>query len=111
MEHLADILGQSDVDTLHCPVTTDTGGLACLKPRAILVNTARGELLEATLRSGRLAAAAIDTLAQEPPGQHSLLSAWRSREDWLAGRLIITPHLHSIPIMRRSKCVPMQQGR
>lgn len=104
VERLADILAQSDIITLHCPATEETrgmlnaDGLARLKPGAILVNTARGELLEdldalqAALRSGHLAAAAIDTLTQEPPGHHPLLSAWRDRDDWLAGRLVITPH-------------------
>jgi len=101
---LDDLLAQSDIVTLHCPTTTETRGmlnaegLARLKPGAILVNTARGELLddfdalEASLKSGRLRAAAIDTLAQEPPRDHPLLSAWRNREEWLAGRLVITPH-------------------
>ncbi len=102
--HLGDLFAQSDIVTLHCPATEETrgmlgaDGLARMKPGAILVNTARGELtddldaLEASLRSGQLAAAAIDTLAQEPPGDHPLLLAWRKREDWLAGRLVITPH-------------------
>jgi D-3-phosphoglycerate dehydrogenase len=31
-------------------------------------------------------------LVEEPPGDHPLLKAWREREDWLAGRLVITPH-------------------
>ena len=103
-ERLDDLLVQSDIVTLHCPATSETRGLlgaeglARLKPGAIVVNTARGELiedldaLEAALRSGQIAAAAIDTLAKEPPGDHPLLSAWRNREDWLDGRLVITPH-------------------
>ncbi|MFT4149426.1 MAG: C-terminal binding protein [Paracoccaceae bacterium] len=104
VERLDDLLARSDVVTLHCPATQDSRGLlraqglARMKRGAILVNTARGELtddldaLEAALRSRHLAAAAIDTLPQEPPGPHPLLDAWRQREDWLAGRLIITPH-------------------
>ncbi len=104
VDRLDDILSRSDILTLHCPATAETQGLldadtlSRVKPGAILVNTARGELLsdldalENALRSGRLAAAAIDTLAQEPPRQHPLLSAWRNREEWLAGRLVITPH-------------------
>lgn len=104
VNRIGDLLGQSDVVTLHCPATAATRGLlgatglAQMKPGALLVNTARGELtndldaLEAALRSGHLAAAAIDTLPQEPPGPHPLLQAWRGREDWLAGRLVITPH-------------------
>lgn len=103
-DRLEDLLAQSDVVTLHCPATNETRGLlnasslSRLKPGSIVVNTARGELiddldaLETALRSGHLAAAAIDTLIKEPPGDHPLLAAWRDREDWLAGRLVITPH-------------------
>lgn len=101
---LEDLLGVADVVTLHCPATPRTRGLMRaeglmrMKPGAILINTARGELtddldaLETALRSGHLAAAAIDTLAQEPPPPHPLLEAWRQRAAWLAGRLVITPH-------------------
>lgn len=103
-DRLDALFARSDIVTLHCPANTETrgildaDGLARLKPGAIVVNTARGELiedldaLEAALRSGHLAAAAIDTLVEEPPGNHPLLSAWRDRENWLAGRLVITPH-------------------
>ncbi|TDK32329.1 C-terminal binding protein [Rhizobium deserti] len=101
---LDELLGRSDIVTLHCPATAETRGMlngdgfGRLKPGAIVVNTARGELiddldaLEQALRSGHLAAAAIDTLVEEPPGDHALLRAWRDREEWLAGRLVITPH-------------------
>jgi D-3-phosphoglycerate dehydrogenase len=103
-DRLDDLLAQADIVTLHCPANEETrglldaAGLARLKPGAIIVNTARGELLDdldaldAALRSGHVAAAAIDTLAQEPPRDHPLLTAWRERADWLAGRLVITPH-------------------
>ncbi len=103
-ETLDELFDQSDILTLHCPANAqtrgllDADGLACLKPGVMIVNTARGELLddldalEAALKSGHVAAAAIDTLVQEPPLEHPLLSAWRERADWLAGRLVITPH-------------------
>ncbi|MBW9088810.1 C-terminal binding protein [Rhizobium wenxiniae] len=103
-DQLGDLFAQSDIVTLHCPANAQTRGLlnaeslARLKPGTIIVNTARGELmedldaLEAALRSGQLAAAAIDTLVKEPPGDHPLLTAWRDRDEWLAGRLVITPH-------------------
>jgi D-3-phosphoglycerate dehydrogenase len=103
-DRMDELLAEADIVTIHCPVNAETRGfldaetLSRLKPGAILVNTARGELLddldalETALRTRHLAAAAIDTLAEEPPQNHSLLSAWRNREDWLAGRLVITPH-------------------
>jgi D-3-phosphoglycerate dehydrogenase len=103
-DRLDALFEQADIVTLHCPANGETrgllgkDGLARLKPGAIIVNTARGELiedfdaLEASLRSGHVAAAAIDTLIKEPPGDHPLLTAWRNREEWLAGRLVITPH-------------------
>lgn len=98
------LLAESDIVTFHCPLTSETRGLlnartlAALKPGAILVNTARGELfagldpVEAALRSGHLAALGTDVLPVEPPAPHPLLTAWRTREDWLAGRLVVTPH-------------------
>ncbi|MFT4002218.1 MAG: C-terminal binding protein [Rhizobium sp.] len=104
VERLNDLLGLADIVTLHCPANAETrgmlsgDGLGRLRRGAILVNTARGELLddldalEGALRDGQLAAAAIDTFVEEPPRRHPLLEAWRRRDDWLAGRLVITPH-------------------
>lgn len=104
VERLNELLSRSDIISLHCPANIETRGLldaeglAALKPGTIVVNTARGELIPdldavgQALKSGHLAAIAIDTLLKEPPGDHSLLTAWRNREDWLAGRLVITPH-------------------
>jgi D-3-phosphoglycerate dehydrogenase len=48
--------------------------------------------LESALRSGQVAAAGLDVLPEEPPAAHPLIEAWRRREPWLAGRLVITPH-------------------
>ncbi len=105
VQSLNELLSQSDIVTLHCPLTAETKGmidaaaLERLTPGSILVNTARGQLVadldvvEAALRSGRLAAAGLDVLPDEPPRPHPLLEAWRRREDWLDGRLVITPHV------------------
>ena len=103
-ETLDALLAESDFVTLHCPLTEETRGfidarrLGLVKTGAVLVNTARGALvdsldsLEAALRSGRLAGAGLDVLPEEPPPPHPLLDAWRAREPWLEGRLVVTPH-------------------
>jgi glycerate dehydrogenase len=94
---LAELLPQVDVLSLHCPLTEQTRNLigttqlALLKPSALLLNTARGGLVDEqaladALRSGQLAGAAFDVLSSEPPSADNPL---------LSGdipRLIITPH-------------------
>lgn len=83
---LAALLSQADVVTLHCPSTAQTrrlinrDSIAGMKPGAILVNLARGDLVEtpaliAALRSGQLAAAALDVCDPEPiPANSPLLT-------------------------------------
>lgn len=102
---LADLLSQSDIVSLHCPLTAETRGminartLALFKHGASLVNTSRGPIvadlrcLETALREGRLASVALDVLPQEPPADADpLIRAWRAREPWIDGRLLINPH-------------------
>ena len=99
------LLAQSNILSVHTPLTRDTSGIlgaaqfAALPAGAILVNTARGptmdfDALEAALRSGHLAAAGLDVMPVEPPEEpvHSLLQAYRDRDPALEGRLIVTPH-------------------
>jgi phosphoglycerate dehydrogenase-like enzyme len=76
--NLDDLLSESDVVTLHAPSNASTHHLICdrtlalMKREAILINTARGELIDEAalyraLREGRIWAAGLDTFDQEPP--------------------------------------------
>jgi C-terminal binding protein len=73
--------------------------LSLLPPGAVVINTARGPIidldaLETLLHDGSIAGAGLDVLPVEPPEEPlpDLLRAYRSREPWLEGRLVITPH-------------------
>jgi D-3-phosphoglycerate dehydrogenase len=89
------LFAQADYITLHLALTHQSVGMinaesiAKMKPGVRLVNCARGELVdeaavEAALRSGHMAAAALDVFRQEPTGNTALLSA---------PNLLATPHL------------------
>ncbi|MDH4124642.1 MAG: D-2-hydroxyacid dehydrogenase [Gammaproteobacteria bacterium] len=93
-----ELLRRCDVISLHCPLTEATRGLfnadtiARMRPGAILVNTARGALVEsqalvAALRSGHLSGAAIDVLPNEPPVAGDPLL------DCSDDNLVLTPHI------------------
>jgi C-terminal binding protein len=99
------LLRVSDVLSVHAPLTPETRGmvgereLAWLPKGAVVVNTARGPILDidalaAALRSGHLAGVGLDVVPVEPPVEPvpELLRAYRAREPWVEGRLIITPH-------------------
>lgn len=92
-----ELLAQADVLSLHCPLTDETkdlidvDALAKMKPGSMLINAARGgvvneDALADALRSGQLAGAATDVLTEEPPVNGNVLLA----ED--IPNLIITPH-------------------
>jgi phosphoglycerate dehydrogenase-like enzyme len=102
---LEDLLRQTDTLSIHAPLTPETSGmlgreqLRLLRPGAVVVNDARGPILDLDalaelLRDGHIAAAGLDVLPQEPPVEPvpELLRAYRAREKWLEGRLVITPH-------------------
>jgi glycerate dehydrogenase len=93
-----DLLEQADVLTLHCPLTAATRNmigapqLTRMKRDALLINTARGGLVDAAalaaaLRAGTIGGAGIDVLASEPPpGDHPLLAPD-------IPNLVVTPHV------------------
>ena len=96
---LEELLREADIVTLHVPLTAQTEVLigrdqiALMRPRARLINSARGGLVDETalleaLESGRLAGAALDVLKQEPPPKGS--AAWRLLAH---PSVVATPHL------------------
>jgi lactate dehydrogenase-like 2-hydroxyacid dehydrogenase len=104
VDSVAALAAAADVLSLHAPLNQETHNivnasvLAAMKPSAVLVNTARGGLVDvdaltAALRQGRIAGAALDVLPEEPPVRgYALLDAVRAHEPWTVGRVVITPH-------------------
>ncbi len=96
VETLEELFVRADVLSLHCPLTPDTRHmvnarrLALMKPTAIVINTGRGALVDEgaladALNTGRVGAAALDVLEQEPPVDGSPLIGARNCH--------ITPHI------------------
>ena len=93
---VSEVFAAADVVSLHCPQTADNVGmvnrdlLELARPELMLINTARGGLvneadLAAALNAGRIAAAAVDVQTAEPPAQDSPLAG--------AENCIRTPHI------------------
>ena len=107
---LPELLRESDIVSLHCPLTDATRGmigaaeLAQMKPDALLINTARGALVDsaalaAALRAHRLGGAGIDVLSQEPPvSGDPLLQPG-------IPNLILTPHIAWAAREARQRCL------
>lgn len=101
---LQELFGQSDVVSIHAPLSTETSKLinadvlAASKPGLILINTARGPIvdldaLNEALRDNQIQAAGLDVLPEEPANpEHPLIKAWAADEEWIDHRLLITPH-------------------
>jgi glycerate dehydrogenase len=107
---LTQLLAIADILSLHCPLNDSTRGLigarelALMKPDALLINTARGALIDghalgAALKAGRLGGAGIDVLPQEPPlpGEPLL--------DPAIPNLLLTPHIAWAAREARQRCV------
>jgi glyoxylate reductase len=103
---LSELLERSDFVSLHCPLTPETrhlidaAALAAMKPTAILVNTARGPIVDqaalaAALHDGTIAGAALDVTDPEPlPADDPLLNA---------PNLLVVPHVGSATHSAREK--------
>ncbi|MDG2122855.1 MAG: C-terminal binding protein [Verrucomicrobiales bacterium] len=101
---LDELLHQSHILSLHCPLSPETHHLinsktlASLPRGAILINTARGAIVDTSaipplLESNHLAGAGIDVLEKEPPPPgHPLVTAWRNPAHPAHDRLILNPH-------------------
>ena len=101
-----DLLAQSDVISLHCPLTDETKGIvnkksiALMKDGVLLLNTSRGPLiveqdLADALASGKVAGAAMDVVAQEPPKADNVLFS--------APNCLVTPHIAWAPKESRTR--------
>jgi len=107
---LDEMIPRLDVLSLHCPLTDATRGLvsrarlARMKPDAVLINTARGALVDTAalaeaLKAGRLGGAGIDVLEREPPpADHPLLAPG-------IPNLIVTPHIAWAARESRQRCL------
>jgi (S)-sulfolactate dehydrogenase len=100
-ETVEGLLGASDVVSLHVPLTAETRGLidarriGLMKPGAVVVNTARGGIVDeaalaAALKDGRLGGAALDVFETEPLKAGSALNG--------APNLIATPHIAGVTV-------------
>lgn len=89
-----ELVATSDVVSIHCPLTDDTAGLfgestlRAMKPGSVLINTARGGIVDepalaAVLRDGHLGGAALDSFAREPLGDSELVGL---------DNVVLTPH-------------------
>jgi glyoxylate reductase len=107
---LGDLLERADFVSLHTPLSAQTrhligaDALARMKPTALLVNTARGgvvdqDALRAELNAGEIAGAALDVTEPEPlPADHPLLDA---------PNLLVVPHVGSATVRTRARMAAM----
>jgi D-3-phosphoglycerate dehydrogenase/C-terminal binding protein len=125
-----DLLGQVNILTLHCPLTTATHHLINEKTLqqmtqgSYLINTARGAIVDTSaipnaVVSGRLAGAAFDVLAVEPPVDDVLVQAWRNPDHAAHHKVLINPHsafyseegLMEIRVKGAKACVHALEGK
>jgi lactate dehydrogenase-like 2-hydroxyacid dehydrogenase len=101
---LEELFGQSDIVSIHAPLSSETEKminaqvLAASKPGLVLINTARGPIIDLdalheALKEDQVQAVGLDVLPVEPADpDHPLIKAWAADEEWIDTRLLITPH-------------------
>ncbi len=105
-----ELLAESDVISLHCPLTAETAGLVNrdflnkMKTGSYLINTSRGAVVDETaladaLISGKLSGAALDVMVKEPPDRDNPLLALNN--------CILTPHCAWTSLSARKKLMAM----
>ena len=96
VEKLEEVLSESDIVSIHCPLTDDTRGLigakelASMKSTSYLVNTSRGGIVDElalfrALQNGKIAGAALDVMESEPPSPDNPLLRLEN--------VVLTPHI------------------
>ena len=104
VQSLEELFGQADIVSIHAPLSGETEKLInadvlnASKPGLVLVNTARGPIIDLdalyeALRDNKIQAAGLDVLPEEPADpDHPLIKAWAADEEWIDHRLVMTPH-------------------
>ncbi|MGU3493356.1 hydroxyacid dehydrogenase [Xanthobacteraceae bacterium A53D] len=93
------LLANADIISLHCPLTEDTRNLinartlGLMKPTALIINTARGEVIDEpalteALKAGTIAGAGLDTFSPEPPAADNPL--------WQLDNVVVSPHIGGV---------------
>ena len=103
-QSLEELMGQSDIVSVHTPLNDETRNIldaaafAAAKPGIIVINTARGPLIDLgalhdAMQNDVVLAAGLDVLPDEPANLNDpLIAAWHRNEEWIRHRLVITPH-------------------
>ncbi len=103
-ESLEALFANSDIISLHVPLTGETRDLinrdllSHAKQGLVLINAARGEIVDIdalhdAMKSGQIGGAGLDVLPEEPANmERALIRAWHQEEEWMRDRLLITPH-------------------
>ncbi|MDW6024002.1 C-terminal binding protein [Mesorhizobium sp. BAC0120] len=104
VRRIEEVMARADILSIHTPLNDETRGmvgvdlLAKAKPGLIVINTARGPIVDLdalgeALKTARIAGAGLDVLPKEPAdSDHPLIKAYRQREAWTEGRLMLSPH-------------------